>query len=45
MMYILWRFLDGAVLLEDGHLALDASKTVGKVAVLERLDLVVDPVE
>ena len=45
MIHSLWRFLDRAVLLEDSHLALYPGETVGKVAVLERVDLVVDPVE
>ena len=44
-MHLLWWFLDGAVLLEGGHLALDAAETVGQVAVLEAVDLVMDPVE
>ena len=42
---LLWWFLDCSVVLELGHVVLDALQTVGEVPVVERAALLLDPLE
>ena len=42
---LLWWFLDCSVVLELGHVVLDALQTVGEVPVVEGAALLLDPLE